>query len=129
MSVGSNEILVDNRKVFDYIIKNNKTWKTWIELMKELIIDFIKENFYFDEDIKTKEQLLKLVEEFDLSEYIDWLIDIYDEDLINSYIYFQEFIDDWEKSDVLEVLSIAQYDWYSKIFESIKERVKIFLEK
>jgi len=121
------EILSANRKVFYYIIKDDKTWKTGIELMKDLITDFIKETFYFDEDVKTKEELLKLVEEYDLTEYIDWLIDIYDEDLVNSYSYFQEFVEEWEDPDILDKLKNAQYYWYSKLFEDIQNDFRIFL--
>jgi hypothetical protein len=61
--------------------------------MKVLINDFIKETFYFDDSIKTNKELLKLVKNYELTEYIDLEIDIYDEDLINSYTYFQEYTD------------------------------------
>jgi hypothetical protein len=39
--------------------------------MKEIISDFIKEEFYFDDEIKTKKQLLERLEDYDLSEYVD----------------------------------------------------------
>lgn len=38
--------------------------------MKVLINDFIKETFYFDEDIKTNKELLELMKSYELTEYI-----------------------------------------------------------
>ncbi len=119
-----NKILLENRKVFDYIIKDEKTSKTWTELMKVLINDFIKETFYFYEDIKTNKELLKLVKDYELTEYIDWKIDIYDEDLINSYRYFQEYTDkiEWD-FDINLIMKEAQFEWYAKIYEDIKKHL------
>ena len=114
-------LLIENRKVFDYTTKNNKTWKTRIELMNSLISDFIKETFYFDETIKTNNELLELVKNYNLFEFIDWEIDIYDEDLGNSYVFFQEYTDkiEWD-NDINTTLKEAQFNWYSKLYEEVK---------
>ena len=122
-------ILRENRKVFDYIIKDSKSWKTWIELMEILISDFIEETFFFEDIIKSNEELLKIVKNYDLSEYIDWKIDIYDEDLSSSYIYFQDFADENEKYfNITKIMNQAQFDWYSEIYEEIKTEFIKFLE-
>jgi len=124
------KLLSENRKVFDYIIKWDKTWKTGIELMEEEIKDFIEETFFYDNDLNTKEELLESIEDYDLYEYIDWKIDIYDEDLLNSYTYFQEFVEKEEQaSDLLEILKKAQFDWYEKFYEDIRNEFVEFLGK
>jgi hypothetical protein len=41
------DILTLNMRVFDYMVRKDKTWRIWIEMMKEIISDFIKEEFYW----------------------------------------------------------------------------------
>jgi len=124
------EILHNNRKVFDYIIKKDKTSRDTIYLIQKVIKDFIEETFYFDDSIKTKEELLELVKDYDLIEYIDSLVDIYDEDIVNSYIYFQEYVEkvEWDV-DILEIIKVWQFNWYSRFYEDIKNEFIKFLEK
>ncbi len=124
------EILHNNRRVFDYIIRKDKTSIDIIYLIQKVIKDFIEETFYFDDSIKTKDELLELVRDYDLIEYIDSLVDIYDEDLINSYNSFQEYIEkvEWDV-DILEIIKVWQFNWYSKFYEDIKNEFIKFLKK
>ena len=121
-------ILLENRRVFDYSIKNIQNSKTGIELMKDLISDFIKEIFFFDKTINNKEDFFHLVKEYDLNEYIDWLVDIYDEDLVSSYLYFKEYVDicEWDE-DIIEIMQRAQFIWFTILFENIKQEFSVYL--
>lgn len=122
-------ILLENRKVFDYSIRYIQNTKTGIELMKDLITDFIDEAFYFEETIKNKKVFIDLVDNYDLSEYIDWLVDIYDEDLMVSYSYFQDYTEicEWDEY-MVEIMQKAQFDWYTELFEAIRNKFLTYLK-
>lgn len=122
----------ENDKVIDYLWKKYWYNSNWDKAYR----DFIEENFYYyldDENAEFDENILKKwiedIKEFETNDYIDWLIDVYDEDLIQSYKYFQEWTDTYEiDENNIEIMTRAQWEWYSILFNDIKYNFIKFLE-
>lgn len=120
----------DNRDVIDYYVKKEK-YENYISL-PEIIWDITKN--IFDEELRWEniDEIIYNIEQSNLSETIDWLIDIYDEDIINSYFYFDTDIDieivDTEDDIIISILKKAQFEWYSELFETIKNKFLTYLE-
>ena len=127
-----NEILSENKGVFDYITREKKVNKLSIELLKDVISDFINETFYCLENIKTKKKLLKIVKDYSLTEYVESKIDKSPEVLFESYKYFQKYIDsiEWPYDyDMFWVINEAQYSWYYDFYKKIKNSFVKFLSE
>ena len=94
-------------------------------------------NAFFSEELRWESlnEIKNNIEECDLYEYVDDLVDIYDEDLINSYFYFNTNIelDDYWISDedddiIIKVLKQAQFEWYLSLFSELQQSFITYLE-
>ena len=118
-------IWMDNSNVIEYyFLKHINRTKTY-----EIIEDIIKDSFYEDLEWKTIEKIIDNLENYNSYEYIDWLVDIYEKDLINWYFYFDinTPIIEWDEI-MTDVLMRAQYEGYNELFESIKKEFINYLQ-
>jgi len=125
------EISSEHRSVIDYLVKDNEELYTFKDVMNYII------NTFFEEELnrETKEQVISNLKECNLYEYIDDLIDVYDEDLINSYFYFDTDIEidieeiKEENADlILTILKETQFEGYRGLFEDIRQKFITYLE-
>lgn len=123
-------ISLNSRNVIDYYVKNEKN-KDYISL-PDIVWNIVKD--IFEDELKWDniDDIIYNIKENNFHEMVDWLIDIYDEDLINSYFYFDTDIDietiDTEDDIIISIMRKSQYEWYSELFETIKNEFITFLE-
>lgn len=126
------KIYIENELVIDYFIKSNEN----INNLWELISDFIKEELLYtfanSEILFGSNYLdlyLKSINSFWLEDYVSWIVDIYNEDLIYSYTYFEDFawIEEWDEN-LIKVMIRAQYNWYYCLFSMIIDEFINYIE-
>ena len=112
--------------VMDYLIKywdyknSNYVW-----VIKWFLIN---NSLFWNSQTDISKALYK-IQNFNLAEYIEWEINIYDEDLLNSYYYFDNWTDvrEWDK-DVIYILKRAQYEWYDELYSDILNNFLEFIK-
>ena len=98
----------------------------FLHIKQPLNIKIIKKKFKKNHSLQLKlNSLLNSYESFARGIFFG----IYDEDLINSYKYFQEYTDkvDWDP-DINLIMKEAQFEWYSNLYEEIKNKFITNLE-
>ncbi len=119
-------IIGNNSSVMDYLIKywdyknSNYVW-----VIKWFLIN---NSLFWNSQTDISKALYK-IQNFNLAEYIEWEINIYDEDLLNSYYYFDNWTDvrKWDK-DVIYILKRAQYEWYDELYSDILNNFLEFIK-
>jgi hypothetical protein len=122
----------DNSRIVDYYAKKYWYSPDW----NKVINDFIEENLYFlledenkDLSIDNIKEWFQEINNFEIYEYVDGLIDVYNKDLVESYDFFELYVEKseiWE--DYIEIMRRAQFDWYIELFNNIKNEFALFLE-
>jgi len=119
-----NEIFSNNVDVVNYIRKDNK-WYEPEKIIEEIII----ESFFDDINWKNIDEIINQIQEYNDYQYIDGLIDIYTDDLINSLYYFWTDFEITEECKTLDdVIRKNQFNWYNELFEDIKNWFIEFIE-
>lgn len=119
-------IIENNSSVMEYLIKywdyknSNYVW-----VIKWFLIN---NSLFWNSQTDISKALYK-IQNFNLAEYIEWEINIYDEDLLNSYYYFDNWTDvrEWDK-DVIYILKRAQYEWYDELYSDILNNFLEFIK-
>lgn len=127
----NHEISNEHRSVIDYLVKNEENLNNFQEVMGKVVNTFFSEELNWESIEEIKYGLL----ECNLYEYVDDLVDIYDEDLIKSYFYFDTNIeldnywisDDWDDL-IIKILKEAQFEWYLSLFSELQQRFITYLE-
>ena len=119
-------IIGDNHSVMDYLIKY---WEYKNLNYAWLVKWFLLNNSLFWNSQTDISKALYKIQNFNLAEYIEWEISIYDEDLINSYFYFDNWteVKEWDK-DVIYILKRAQYEWYDELYSDILNNFLEFIK-
>ena len=125
------EISNDHRSVMDYLVRGKENIYNLQDIVKYITTVFFSEELNWE----SLEEIKYSLEECNLYEYVDDLVDIYNEDLIKSYFYFDTDIqlDDYWISDedddiIIKVLKQAQFEWYLSLFSELQQRFITYLE-
>lgn len=131
-----NKVLISNikkdyKKVIDYYDKNHWYWFNWAKV----IFDFIEWNYYqltYDDwlNYRRLEEWINEIKEYEPNDYIFGLIDVDDEIILESYPYFQKYVNAADDDfDNLAILRDAQYVWFEDLFWRISREFVGFLEE
>ncbi len=111
-----------------HYLKDND--KDWLLERKSLIQDFIFDNLLSDIENINKENIEKISNFEDYLDFIDWTINIYNEDLNKNIELFWDFIETfWDKEEFYKNLMDWQRKAYEKILIDIKEKFVKFLKE
>jgi len=119
-------IIGNNRSVMDYLIKY---WE-YKNLNYAWLIKWFLLNSHLFWNSQTDISIVNYkIQNFNLSEYIEWELNVYDVDLLNSYYYFDNWTDvkKWDK-DVIYILKRAQYEWYNNLYSDILNNFLTFIK-
>lgn len=132
-------MIKNNRDVaIEYFIEHfknnlNFSWfNDFIDLqINEWIVDTYIKNWIF-EDYDSSDSLVNYIDFFEknlISEFIDWIIHFYNEDLYrNIYIFFQYLKEDlWKKEDLIDTLKAWEFNWYMDFFAYINKQLVNFI--
>ena len=132
--INSTDIIYSNSS---YNLINNHYNKDYDNYDETRIIKiFIKEQlFILSNDWKMNyddiDYWIAEIDRFDVCEHADSSVDLYDNDLIKNYEFFEDWtdIDSSNSSSVLEIMKLWQFDWYYELYNSIKEDFIEFLNE
>lgn len=131
-----NKVLISNikkdyKKIIDYYDKNHWYWFNWAKI----IFDFIEWNYYqltYEDwlNYRRLEKWIKEIKDYESNDYIFNLIDLDDEIILESYSYFQKYVNAADDDfDNLAILRDAQYSAFEDLFWRISREFVGFLEE
>lgn len=123
----------NNNDIFEYL----KTKKSFIDMYDFVYKFLIQEplNYFKDNEdyvVLDKETLIILhtfIEDYSNEEYIYWILDNYEDDILKSYKYFKKYMVLNNENSVVEALWRWQYDAYDNFLNEILELFKKYLKK
>ena len=119
------------KKIIDYYDKNHWYWFDGAKI----IFDFIESNYYqltYEDwlNYRRLEEWIKEIKEYDVNNYIFKLVDIDDEIILESYSFFQKYVNAADDDfDNLAILRDAQYVWFDELYWRIQKEFVWFLEE
>lgn len=119
------EIWMNNFQTIEYYYKRHSSSSKWEDMIKEII----ENSFYYELEWENIQDIINNIENYYETEYVDWLVDLYDNKLIQSLDYFgiNYEIQEWE-TDISRVIMRIQFENYLALFEDIRTEFIKYLE-